>query len=312
MNKIKTALIFSGQGAQYAGMGRNLYATDPEARAIFDLAGPDIKAWCFDSPGELLNRTDITQPCVYTMNMAGGAAALALLGRYGIKPQAAAGFSLGEFSALSCADVFGFGAGLELINKRAALMEQAGNGRGAMVAMLGSRKDLARAIEDCAGDGFLIPVNFNCPGQTVVSGTFDALDRLKHGAKDYSLKYIPLRVSGPFHTPLFDSVADKLYNILGGIALGEPSLDVYANLDGAVYTQADIPRKLSRQVSSPVRWEDTLLNMRRDGVELFVEAGPGRVLGGFVKKTLPDATAVSIDDGQGLAELEAILEGKPC
>lgn len=216
---MKIGIVFAGQGAQYSGMGKDLYDSYPQAKEIFDMAGEQIKDWCFNGDKETLKQTHVTQPTIYTVSMAAYKALLAELKENGLEDQlevtAVAGFSLGEYSALTAAGVIDdIGKGVEIVAKRGTLMQEAGldengNAKGGMAAALGKRDKILEAVEQAREDGILEGVNFNSPKQTVVAGDKAAVARFEEIAKENKIKAIPLSVSTAFHSPMMIPAAEK-------------------------------------------------------------------------------------------------------
>ena len=291
----KTAFLFSGQGAQMPGMMKGLYEQYPESKEVFRLADEvlnrSIAKLTFEGTQEELNLTHNTQPCVLAADLAAWKALLS----YGIMPEAVAGFSLGEYAALVVAGSIGMEDAFRLIQKRADYMQEAVPvGKGAMAVI--AAKSVWEVQELCdQAEGYVIPANLNCPGQTVVSGETDAVNEVVGLAKAGRIKAMLLPVSAPFHCDLLKSAAERLATALTDIVIKDPDLPVYMNVDGKAETDgATVVRKLVIQATSPVYWEETLRNMYEDGVRTFIELGPGKTLSGFVKKTFKGYSNVEI------------------
>ena len=253
---MKTVIMFSGQGAQYSGMGKDFYEQYPEARRVFDIAGEEIKRLCFEGSEEELADTINTQVCMYTVTMA---KYYALEGKLG-KPYAFAGFSLGEYAALTAGGAFTFEQGLEIVKKRAALMAQYGNGKGSMAACLGDNSKIEEIINGMK-DFVISAANYNAPGQIVASGDFEALSELESRAAAEGIKYMPLKVSG----------------------IKMPHTPVYSNVTAQPYTSAaEILDILPVQAKSSVKWQQTIENLAE--ADKFVEIGCGKTLAGLVKR----------------------------
>lgn len=283
------AFLFSGQGAQYPGMMKDIAGEYAEARKVFDIAdkslGRGISELCFDGTQEELNLTHNTQPCVLASDLAAYKAITA----EGIRPDALAGFSLGEYAALAAAGVIDLEQVFPLIQKRADFMQEAVPvGKGAMAAVM--KLPAEEVIALCNEvEGYVIPANYNCPGQIVVSGEAEAVDRLCDLAKERKIKAIKLAVSAPFHCEMMKPAAENLKEPLNGICFSAPAVPVYMNVDARPENDPEeIRKKLVLQAMSPVRWEETLRNMAEAGVDTFVELGPGKTLMSFVKKTFSE------------------------
>lgn len=309
---MKTLFMFPGQGAQQVGMGKTLAENHPEIADLYqqanDIVGCDLADLCFHGPEEILNATEFSQPAIFTTS---AAALLALrsgllaneMERAGsasdrvsladITPDACAGLSLGEYTALYAADAMTFADALTLVQLRGQYMQAAADAsQGSMVSILGLAPDAVQnlcdaILADLPDTEILIPVNFNCPGQIVLSGTLNACNRAAEKAESFAAsRAIPLTVAGAFHSPLMTPAAEKLRQALDQTTFSPTSCPVLANVDAQPYESADqIPDKLIRQLTSPVRWQQTVEILLEDGFERFVEIGPGRVLTGLVKKT---------------------------
>ena len=291
----KRAFVFPGQGAQYIGMAKEFYDQMPESRGIFALAseasGLDIAALCFEE-NDKINITEYTQICMLTAE----AAILKALEKEGIRPDVTAGLSLGEYGALLVAGVFDWRDAFSLVRKRGIYMQEAVPAGGAMAAVMGLH---APVIEDICrkSEGIVAVANYNCPGQIVISGEEAAIKAagaacLESGAK----RVIPLKVSGPFHSPMLSGAGEKLGSELEAVAVHPVQIPYVANVLADYVSDATMVRDLLRlQVSSPVRWQQSVERMSADGVDEFVEIGPGRTLTGFVKKINRNVRAVSID-----------------
>lgn len=286
---MKIAFLFSGQGAQYPGMMKDIAEASREAAEVFRIADQaldrSISELCFNGPQEDLNLTHNTQPCVLAADLAAWKA----IDAAGIKPDAVAGFSLGEYAALVAAGVISIEDVFPLIQKRADFMQEAVPvGKGAMAAVMKLSAEEVEAL--CKEtDGYVIPANYNCPGQIVVSGEAEAVDRLCETAKERKIRAMKLAVSAPFHCELMAPAAENLREPLNQTAFSTPSVPVYMNVDAQSETDADrIREKLVAQAKSPVRWEETLRNIAEAGIDTFIELGPGKTLSGFVKKTFGD------------------------
>ena len=304
---MKIGFLFSGQGAQYPGMMKDLYDAEPAAKAVFDDAGAalgrDIAAICFDGTQEELNLTHNTQPCM----LAGDLAAAMTLKAHGVKADAAAGFSLGEYAALAYAGVISFPEVFRLIQIRADAMQEAvAPGKGAMAAFVGAS---AAQVEEICGRvtaGYVTAANYNSPVQTVVSGSAEGVDEACALAAAEGLRCVKLAVSAPFHCAMMEPAAKRLQTEFAGMAFADPAIPVFMNVDGKPAAGgADVPELLVRQAMSPVRWVQTLENMQQAGIDTFIECGAGKTLSGLVKKTLKDVRILRVEN---MKTLESTLE----
>ena len=301
------ALLFAGQGAQHPGMGAELAACEPAAKAVFDACDgvrPSTSALCFEGSAEELRQTANTQPCMYAMDLA---CARALEAR-GVRPACVAGFSLGELAALAFAGALGDAQGFELVCERARLMDEACTAHpGSMLAVLKLAPAQVEELAAQAGEAWA--VNYNSPAQTVVAGSVKALEALAGLVKQAGGRAMPLAVSGAFHSPYMQAASDGLRAFLETHPLSAPRIDVWANTTGRPYPADGMERAdlLAMQVAHPVRWTDTLQGMAERGIDTFVEVGPGKVLTGLVKRTLPDAKALSCETPDDVAAVLAEL-----
>ena len=301
------ALLFAGQGAQHPGMGAELAAAEPAARAVFDACDgvrPGTSALCFEGSAEQLKQTANTQPCMYAMDLA---CARALEAR-GVRPACVAGFSLGELAALAFAGVLGDAQGFELVCERARLMDEACEAHpGSMLAVLKLAPSQVEELAAQAGEAWA--VNYNSPAQTVVAGSPSALEALAGLVKQAGGRAMPLAVSGAFHSPYMQQASDGLREKLAKTELAAARTEVWANVTGAPYPAdaAQVRDVLARQCAHPVRWTDTLQGMAAIGIDTFVEVGPGKVLTGLVKRTLPQAKALSCETPADVAAVLAEL-----
>lgn len=292
---MKVAFLFSGQGAQYTGMMKDIAEKNEKAKNIFNIAnetlGRSISELCFEGAQEELNLTHNTQPCVLAADLA----AYAAINEKGIQPAAVAGFSLGEYAALVAAGVIDLNNVFPVIQKRADYMQEAVPvGKGAMAAVM---KLSDTEVEDLCSEveGYVAPANFNCPGQIVVSGETEAVDKLLGIAKERKIRAMKLAVSAPFHCEMMNPAAENLRMPLSTITFSSPAIPIYMNVDAEAESETErILEKLILQAKSPVRWEKTLRNMYAAGIDTFIELGPGKTLSGFVKKTFTNGEEVSI------------------
>lgn len=300
----KIAFVFSGQGAQAPGMGKELYDCSPAAKAVFDLADsirPGTSQQCFEGTQEELNVTINTQPCLFACDLAAAKAAQ----ERGIQPDCAAGFSLGEAAAVAFSGMLTEAEAFSMVCKRAELMNEAAQKNpGAMAAVM---KLSPQQVETLCG---LIenawPVNYNSPKQTVVAASADTIDQVVEAASAQRGRAVKLAVSGAFHSPLMHSAADGLREYLASVSLREERLPVYANLTAEPYGE-DKKETMAAQCENPVRWQKTIENMIANGVDTFIEVGVGKTLAGLIKKINPEVTVYQIENKEGLdAAAEAL------
>lgn len=308
----KIAFIFPGQGSQYIGMGRDIFDNYQEARQIFEEAdgtlGRSISGLCFNGPEEQLKDTRNSQPCI----LATSVAVFKVLSAEGIKADFVAGHSLGEYSALVAAGAISFDQALRLINRRAQLMAEADPlQQGAMAAVMGLERE---SLEDCLKSvnqeqiGPVEAANFNSPGQVVVSGAKDGIAKLQTLVTAKGGKFIPLSVSGAFHSSLMKKAADIFQNDLKQASWQEPTVPIVANVSARPVNAGELAGSLYRQLYSPVQWEDTLQFLGGEGVQIFVEVGPGKVLSGLVKRTIKNVTILGCEDSTSIKKALAILK----
>ncbi|MHC4913515.1 MAG: ACP S-malonyltransferase [Planctomycetota bacterium] len=290
---MKTAFLFPGQGAQVVGMGKEIAQSFRAAAEIFnkanDIVGFDLSGACFEGPAERLNTTTISQPAIFATS----AAILEVLKRHPaakeVNVDVTAGLSLGEYTALYAADVISFEDALILVQKRGEAMQAAAEATdGAMVSLIGLDEEKVSQLCCEASEGELLAaVNFNCPGQIVVSGSKVACERAEKLAGEYgAIKAVRLEVAGAFHTEMMSAAADALREALDKSSVSEPSdVKVIANIDGQYYESAEKIREgLIKQLTCPILWQKCMEQLIADGVERFYEIGPGRVLTGLMRR----------------------------
>ena len=304
---MKLAFVYAGQGSQKVGMGADFYERYPLFRRALDCdrAGFDLREVCFQGPEEKLSQTRYTQPCMVAFAIG----VTDLLAAEGIRPQAAAGLSLGEYSALYAAGAFDREGAIATVALRGRAMEEAAAGLACgMTAVLGLDRDKLRAAcEAAAPEGVVEIANYNCPGQLVIGGQKAAVDAAAAKAKELGAKRcLPLKVSGPFHTSLLAPAGDALRERFKTETFGAMQFPVLFNCLGREMGEGDtIPALLERQVQSSVYMEDTIRRMAELGVERIVEIGPGKVLSGFVKKTVPSIHTCAVET---CADIDALCE----
>ncbi len=289
---MKNAYVFPGQGAQSIGMGKDLYDNNAEAKALFERAnevlGFRITDIMFEGTVEELKQTNVTQPAVFLHSVIMAKA-------LNVTPDAVAGHSLGEFSALVVAGVLSFEDGLTLVSKRAQAMQAACEAvPGTMAAVLGLADDVVESICDKT-EGVVVAANYNCPGQLVISGAIEAVDAACVAAKEAGAKRaLRLPVGGAFHSPLMAPAREELAAAIDSSNFATPTCPIYQNVDAKPYTDPEaIKANLIAQLTAPVRWTQIAQNMIADGVTSFTELGPGAVLQGLIKKVSSEVTLES-------------------
>ncbi len=302
----KTAFVFTGQGAQYSGMGRYLYENSPAAKAIFDIADslrPGISEMCFSGSSDMLSMTVNTQPALYTVDLASAA----MLNENGITADMTAGFSLGELAANAYAGAFSFEEGFRLVCKRAELMTKcAETTKGVMVAVLKLSDE--KTEELAAKFNHVYPANYNSPGQVTVACSCDEYESFLKLVGENGGKAMKLAVSGAFHSPLMREAADLFADVLEGVQISRSRIPVYSNVTARPY-DGDYKKLIARQIMSPVKWEETVMNMIADGVRVFVEAGAGKVLSGLIKRISAETAVYHTDKLEDMHNTVLYLKG---
>lgn len=284
----KVAFVYSGQGDQYPGMGKELAAKYPVAAEVFaqcDALRPSTSVQCFSGTEEELRETRNTQPCLFAVELA----ATAVLLDAGVQPDAVAGFSLGEVAAATASGLFSLATGFQLVCKRGELMQQAAEQEDtAMAAVV--RLTSEQVQEICCRFTGVYPVNFNCPGQITVSGLSAQMTDFASEVRAAGGRVLPLKVKGAFHSPFMEKAAEDFAKELAQVKLREQNIPLYSNLTGQVYGE-DAKALLSRQICNPVQWEQLVRNMIADGVDTFIEIGPGRTLTNLIRRINPNVKA---------------------
>ncbi|NMB10846.1 MAG: ACP S-malonyltransferase [Firmicutes bacterium] len=309
----KIAWVFPGQGSQYLGMGRSIAEAEPKTKALLDTAGKrlgyDLAELCWQGPEVKLRQTQYTQPALLTVSTM----LAQVLRSRGLKPDVVAGHSLGEYSALVACGSLEFEAGVTLVARRGQLMEEAvPDGQGAMAVLLGLDYSQVEAICQQASQGEIVePANLNCPGQIVISGERRAVQRAMVLGKDRGARRVlELGVSGPFHSSLMRPAARVFVEDLAKIDLQDPEVPLAANVTADYVQDANAIRTvLVQQLYSPVRWEETIRRLLADGVQTFVEVGPGNVLAGLIKRVSREVDIVGFQEMEGLEKVLEMAKG---
>lgn len=289
----KIAFVFSGQGDQFPGMGKELADKYPSAKSVFDMCDgirPGTSEQCFNGTEEELKETKNTQPCLFAMELA----AANVLFDKGVKPEALAGFSLGEVTAATAAGIFDNETGFRLVCKRGELMQtEAEKFDTSMAAVV---KLTPEQIQDvCAKYSDVYPVNFNCPGQITVSGLASQMKDFSADVKAAGGRALPLKLKGAFHSPFMNAASEAFRVELENAKINKGNITLYSDLTSMPYTD-DVAEILSKQICSPVLWEKIVRNMIADGFDTFIEIGPGRTLTNMIKKISADVKAQTVEE----------------
>ena len=306
----KTAFIFPGQGAQYVGMGQDFYKSFSVCRQVFDIAseasGLDIAKLCFEE-NEQLNQTEYTQICMLAVE----AAILKAVEQQGVASDVNAGLSLGEYGALAASGAMELDDAFRVVRRRGILMQEAVPSGGAMAAVLAL--DAAVIEEVCQGiNGIVSIANYNCPGQIVITGEEEAVEAACRELKAAGAKRtVRLKVSGPFHSPMLAGAGEKLGEVLAGVKLKEFATHYITNVTADYVTSTEeIKALLCRQVASGVRWQQSMERMLADGVDTFIEIGPGKTLSGFMRKINRDVKMMNIENVADFEKVTAAMKGE--
>ncbi|RGH24788.1 [acyl-carrier-protein] S-malonyltransferase [Firmicutes bacterium AF12-30] len=304
----KIVFMFPGQGAQYVGMGKDFYDSFACSKEIFDKANEvldiDVKKLCFEE-NEDINITEYTQAAMVTASVA----ILKKIEEMGLKPDLTAGLSLGEYCALVASDVMSFEDAVKVVRQRGILMQDTvPAGEGGMSAVLGMKKEAIEAVLPDV-EGIVTIANYNCPGQIVISGESEAVAKAGDALKEAGAKRVlPLKVSGPFHSPMLKPAGEKLLDVLVDVEVNDPKVPYVSNTTAEFITNKDEVKKLlGRQVYSSVCWEQSIEKMIADGADTFVEIGPGKTLCGFMRKIDRSVKAINIAKVEDLEKLKEIM-----
>lgn len=303
----KTAFLFPGQGAQYCGMGKDFYEQYEAAREVYRLAekatGLDVAALCFEED-ERLHITEYTQIAMLATEVA----ILKVMEQKGLKADCCAGLSLGEYGALAAARVMESEDLFRLIRCRGIYMQEAYPTGGAMTAVLGLDADTIREVCQ-ATEGIVSIANDNCPGQIVITGQEQAVEAAAEKLREAGAKRcVPLKVSGPFHSALLAGAGEKLAEKLAEVTVQDPQIPYLCNVEAAPVTdKSRVKELLAKQVCGTVRWRETMEHMLADGVDTFVEIGPGKTLAGFLRKINREATVYNVEKVEDLEKLDGLL-----
>lgn len=301
----KTAFLFSGQGAQYPGMGVDLCARFPAAAHVYEQASEaldfDVLALSRDGDADTLSKTSVSQPLIFTLSLA----VFAVLKENGVTPDAGAGFSLGEVSALAASGAMDAATGFAVIDARAKAMQKAAEETGGtMFAILGAEESAVEAA--CtAAPGYVAPVNYNCPGQIVIAGEEAAAVAAAESLQAGGAKTVRLAVNAAFHSKLMESASGAFYDVIRDFSFSKPAFPLFSNVTGGALEAESIPAYLKKQMVSPVRFSNEMAAMQAAGYDTFLELGPGKTLCGFIRKGIKGAKTFPLDDS---AKIEKCLK----
>lgn len=308
---MKIAIVFPGQGSQYTGMGNDIYNSFDSAKHVYEKANNVLKKnvvnLCHNISQEELNKTENTQIALLTTMMS----YYSVIEKYEHLFDAFAGFSLGEYAALVSSKVLTFEKSIEFVNNRAMFMSsEVSPGKTGMLAVLTKELELIDSLIEDIGKSNLSVANYNCPGQIVVSGYIDAINELKEKLKIEKVRSLIISVSIPAHCDILRPVALKMEKIMNIKDFKAPVKDLYMNVDGLKHNSTEtILKNIIDQIYMPVQWQNTLINMWNDGIDTYIECGPGNTLTGFIKRTLSNANVYSVNDINSLSNTIKFLEG---
>ncbi len=309
---MKLGLLFAGQGSQNVGMGRDFYEHSQDFRKIFDMLPAELRKMAFEGPMDKLSYTANTQPIMVAFGIGVMEELKKIFAEKGIKPEMAAGLSLGEYTALESAGVFEASTALRIVSLRGKAMAQAAEGiKCKMTAVLNLDREILReCVEEAGKYGKVGIANYNCPGQIVIAGEEEAVDKASELAKERGAgRLIPLAVSGPFHTAFMEPAGEVLREAFETVDFGELKYPVVFNAIGRVKKpEEEIKELLIKQVSGSVYFQDSIEEMERAGIDTIIEVGPGKALAGFVKKTSKVMRAISIEKFEDLDKVREFLE----